>query len=107
VTIILLNKRDSLIEDAFIERIILALHDFHLKCLQNVSDEILGTDVEVFGDLMLDVAEAYMAQQEYQESLNFLEKLVNSENWAKVKQKVLLGFFFNFQAMFWYFRTCY
>jgi prephenate dehydrogenase len=75
--------------------------------VQNVSDEILGTDVEVFGDLMLDVAEAYMAQQEYQESLNFLEKLVNSENWAKVKQKVLLGFFFNFQAMFWYFRTCY
>ena len=50
-----------------------------------MSDEILGTDVEVFGDLMLDVAEAYMAQQEYQESLNFLEKLVNSENWAKVK----------------------
>ncbi len=58
-----------------------------------MSDEILGTDIEVFGDLMLDVAEAYMAQQEYQEALNFLEKLVNSENWAKVKQIVLLILF--------------
>ncbi len=57
-----------------------------------MSDEILGTDVEIFGDLMLDVAEAYMAQQEYQEALNFLEKLVNSENWAKVKQ-ILSSFF--------------
>ena len=52
--------------------------------LQNVSDEILNSDVEIFGDLMLDVAEAYMAQQEYQEALAFLEKLVQSENWAKV-----------------------
>jgi hypothetical protein len=30
---------------------------------QTVSEEILAADVENFGDLMLDVAEAFMAQQ--------------------------------------------
>jgi hypothetical protein len=30
---------------------------------QTVSEEILAADVEIFGDLMLDVAEAFMAQQ--------------------------------------------
>jgi hypothetical protein len=57
--------------------------------LQNVSDEILNSDIEIFGDLMLDVAEAYMGQQEYQEALTFLEKLVQSENWSKVSYLLL------------------
>ena len=52
--------------------------------LQTVANEILTADVEVFGDLMLDVAEAFMAQQEYHEALKFLRQLVKSENWAKV-----------------------
>ena len=51
---------------------------------QTVSDEILNTDVEEFGDLMLDVAEAYMSQQDFLEALKFLEQLINSQNWAKV-----------------------
>jgi hypothetical protein len=38
---------------------------------------------------MLDVAEAYMGQQEYQEALTFLEKLVQSENWSKVSYLLL------------------
>jgi len=40
--------------------------------------------VEDFGDVMLDVAEAFMAQQEFLEALKFLEILISSENWAKV-----------------------
>ena len=51
---------------------------------QTVSDEILKSDVEDFGDLMLDVAEAFMAQQEFLEAIKFLENLIASENWAKV-----------------------
>ena len=33
---------------------------------------------------MLDVAEAYMTQQDFLEALKFLEQLINSQNWAKV-----------------------
>ena len=33
---------------------------------------------------MLDVAEAFMAQQEFLEAIKFLENLIASENWAKV-----------------------
>ena len=33
---------------------------------------------------MLDVGEAFMAQQEFLEAIKFLENLIASENWAKV-----------------------
>lgn len=34
---------------------------------------------------MLDVAEAYMGQQLYQDAITFIEKLVHSVNWGKVR----------------------
>lgn len=38
----------------------------------------------MYGDLMLDVAEAYVAIQDHVEALRFFEILVDSENWGKV-----------------------
>ena len=58
--------------------------ELSLSFFQTVSNEILKSDVEDFGDLMLDVAEAFMAQQEFLEAIKFLENLIASENWAKV-----------------------
>jgi hypothetical protein len=39
------------------------LNAIFVLTFQTVSEEILAADVEIFGDLMLDVAEAFMAQQ--------------------------------------------
>ncbi len=41
----------------------IGLNAIFVLTFQTVSEEILVADVEIFGDLMLDVAEAFMAQQ--------------------------------------------
>lgn len=57
-----------------------------LQCVnfKDLSAEILSIDVEMYGDLMLDVAEAYVAMQDHLEALRFFELLVPSESWGKV-----------------------
>ena len=61
--------------------ILLQLNANHL--VTDVSNVILDEDPEEFGDLMLDIGEAYMAKEMYQESIKFLEKLVHSANYGQ------------------------
>jgi len=61
--------------------ILLQLNACHL--IPEIAQVLLDEDTEEFGDLMLDVAEAYMSKENYQESLKFLEKLVNSVNYSQ------------------------
>ena len=61
--------------------ILLQLNANHL--IPEIAQVLLDEDTEEFGDLMLDVAEAYMSKENYQESLKFLEKLVNSVNYSQ------------------------
>lgn len=51
--------------------------------LQDMPAAVLDTDPEECGDLMLDVAEAYMSQRVYGEALPFLKKLVDSETYSQ------------------------
>jgi hypothetical protein len=53
---------------------------------QEISQVILESDPEEFGDLMLDIGEAFMSQDCHQEALSFLEKLVHSQEYAKVRK---------------------
>ena len=39
--------------------------------------------VNEYGDLMLDIAEAFMSQRLFQESVGFLKQLVENENYSK------------------------
>ena len=39
--------------------------------------------VNEYGDLMLDIAEAFMSQKLFQESVGFLKQLVENENYSK------------------------
>ena len=61
--------------------ILLQLNASHL--IPEIVQVLLDEDTEEFGDLMLDVAEAYMSKENYLESLKFLEKLVNSVNYSQ------------------------
>jgi general transcription factor 3C polypeptide 3 (transcription factor C subunit 4) len=61
--------------------ILLQLNSKHL--VNNIAKFILDEDPEEYGDLMLDVGEAYMSKEMYQESLPFLEKLVHSVNYGQ------------------------
>ena len=61
--------------------ILLQLNANHL--IADIAQVLLDEDTEEFGDLMLDVAEAYMSKEKYQESLQFLEKLISSESYGQ------------------------
>ncbi len=55
--------------------------------MQELGRDILSTDPEEFGDLILDVAEAFMSGALYEDSLPFLKRLVDSEAYGKVLTK--------------------
>ena len=61
--------------------ILLQLNANHL--IADIAQVLLDEDTEEFGDLMLDVAEAYMSKEKYQQSLQFLEKLISSESYGQ------------------------
>ena len=61
--------------------ILLQLNSKHL--VTDIAKFILDEDPEEYGDLMLDVGEAYMSKEMYQESLPFLDKLVHSVNYGQ------------------------
>ena len=69
--------------------ILLQLNANHL--VDDVAKTIMNEDSEEFGDLMLDVAEAYMGKDMFDYSLPFLEKLVKSENYNKAAVWLMYG----------------
>ena len=61
--------------------ILLQLDANHM--VPEIAQVLLDEDTEEFGDLMLDVAEAYMSKGKYQDALQFLEKLIKSVNYGQ------------------------
>ena len=53
-----------------------------------ICDLILTTDPADFGDLMLDVAEAFMDKKSHENSLPFLRKLVDSQEYGQVNAQL-------------------
>ncbi len=47
-------------------------------------EDVLKEDAETYGDVMLDLAEAFMATQNHEEAIPLLEKLINSETYCQV-----------------------
>ena len=48
---------------------------------------LVAADPEQFGDLILDVAEAFMSTNHHGQSIELLEKLVHSETYGKVSER--------------------
>ena len=48
-----------------------------------ISRVFFSLQVNEYGDLMLDIAEAFMSQRLFQESVGFLKQLVENENYSK------------------------
>ena len=60
----------------------------HLKRADLITllvDTLLEADVEEYGDIYLDVAEAYMESQDFRKAAILLEKLVNSDKYVDKK----------------------
>ena len=51
--------------------------------LEGLEVQLLFEDADEFGDLFLDIAEAYMTMKCFAEPLPYLEKLVNSQSYSK------------------------
>ena len=77
------NLPDSTPQEIYSKLVIILLQLNAKHLVSNVASIILDEDPEEFGDLMLDIGEAYMNKEMYQESLPFLEKLINSVNYGQ------------------------
>jgi len=77
------NLPDSTPQEIYSKLVIILLQLNAKHLVSNVASIILDEDPEEFGDLMLDIGEAYMNKEMYEESLPFLEKLINSVNYGQ------------------------